>query len=276
MGGLLDIGLWKPVVTALLLPPVPGLLLILLGARMIFVKRGLGYSTLLAGVLVVWFSGCQVTAVTLQDRVIQPPQPLVGDKWTALRSTASTRRAIVVLGGGRDADAREYGGPGLSVNSAERLRYGIWLSRQSGWPMAFSGGVGWAQQGVDAQVSEADVAAQVARTHYGYDIRWLERQSQDTSRNAVQTLALLAPQGIEEIVLVTQAFHMPRARRAFERAALQTMQSDPLRPLIRIVPAPMAYWQMGERPLLDWLPSAQGFYNVRMASHELLGWAAGL
>lgn len=274
MGGFLDIGLWKPVLTALILPPVPGLLLVLLGARMIFVKRGLGYSTLLAGVLVVWFSGSQAVAVALLDHVIRPPQPLVGPKLAALKAATSSR-AIVVLGGGRDAQSPEYDGPNLSANSAERLRYGVWLSRQTGWPLAFSGGVGWAQQGAES-VAEADVAAQVARTHYAYDIRWLERQSQDTSRNAVQTLALLAPQGIEEIVLVTQAFHMPRARRAFERAALQTMQSDPVRPLIRIVPAPMAYWQMGERPLLDWLPSAQGFYNVRMASHELLGWAAGL
>lgn len=276
MGGLLDIGVWKPVLTALLLPPVPGLVLVLLGARMVFVKRGLGYSTLLGGVAVVWFSGCQGTAVALLERVIQPPPPLVGAKWAALKSTSGTRRAIVVLGGGRDAHAREYGGPGLSSNSAERLRYGIWLSRQTGWPMAFSGGVGWAQQGAESSVAEADVAAQVARTHYGYDIRWLERQSQDTARNAVQTLALLVPQGVEEIVLVTQAFHMPRARRAFERAALQFMQSDPSRPLVRIVSAPMAYWQMGDRPILDWLPSAQGFYNVRMASHELLGWVAGL
>lgn len=274
MDGLFDLGLWKPVLTALVLPPVPGLILVLLGARMIFVKRGLGYSTLLAGVFVVWFSGSQAVAVALLDHAIRPPQPLVGPKLAALNSTASSR-AIVVLGGGRDAQSPEYGGPNLSFNSAERLRYGIWLSRQTGWPIAFSGGVGWAQQGAEA-VAEADVAADVARTHYGYTIRWVERQSEDTTRNAVQTLALLGPQGVNEIVLVTQSFHMPRARRAFERAALQTMQSDPARPLIRIIPAPMGYWQKGERTLLDWIPSAQGFYNVRMASHELLGWAVGL
>jgi hypothetical protein len=41
--------------------------------------------------------------------------------------------------------APEYGVGNLAAPSLERLRYGLWLSRSTGVPVAFSGGVGWAQ-----------------------------------------------------------------------------------------------------------------------------------
>ena len=55
---LLDLNAWKPVVTALLLPPVPFLLLMLIGARLILARRGLGWSVVLGGAALVWSSGC--------------------------------------------------------------------------------------------------------------------------------------------------------------------------------------------------------------------------
>jgi hypothetical protein len=54
----------------------------------------------------------------------------------------SPRTAIVVLGGGRRLLAPEYGVATLTPRSIERLRYGVWLARETGLPLAFSGGVG--------------------------------------------------------------------------------------------------------------------------------------
>lgn len=89
------------------------------------------------------------------------------------------------------------------------------------------------------------------------------------------TVAMLAQEGISEIVLVTEAFHMPRAKRAFERAAAQSAIAHPQWPRMRITPAPMGFWSAGERGGLDWLPSTEGLADTRMASHELLGLLMG-
>ena len=50
----LGIESWKPVLTALLLPPVPFLLLILVGARLMFRRRLLAWSIILLSVVVLW------------------------------------------------------------------------------------------------------------------------------------------------------------------------------------------------------------------------------
>lgn len=288
----MDLGSWKPIVSALILPPVPGLVLVLLGARLILPKRGWGYLTLLLGVLVIWFGSCNVTARWLLNGVLKPPVALDGAEMLRLKQQAHgdagvgkraarapvlpPTKAIVVLGGGREPLAREYGVSDLSPHSAERLRYGIWLSRQTGLPLAFSGGVGWAQQRDGGAISEAEVASRVAQQHYGWSIRWMETQSADTRQNAQYTVNQLAAEGVTELIVVTEAYHMPRALRAFQRSALQAVVQQPNGSAIKITPAPMGFWSAGERSSMDWLPSTEGMANVRQALHEVLGLVAGL
>lgn len=292
----MELAAWKPVLSALILPPVPGLVLILIGARLIQPKRGWGYFILFLGVLSIWLSGCNVTALWLQNGVLKPPVAMAGAEMQRLKDLGkgsggyggnrlaarlgikpvAPTTAIVVLGGGREPLAREYGVSDLSPHSSERLRYGIWLSRQTGLPMAFSGGIGWGQQQEGAGSPEADVAARTAQQHYGWTIRWTESHSSDTRGNAGMTVAMLAQEGISEIVLVTEAFHMPRAKRAFERAAAQAAIAHADWPALRITPAPMGYWNVGGRTALDWMPSSEGLTNVRLALHEMLGLTVGL
>ena len=47
---LLGIESWKPLLTALLLPPVPLLLLVLVGTRLVLPRRGLGWLVILFSV----------------------------------------------------------------------------------------------------------------------------------------------------------------------------------------------------------------------------------
>lgn len=274
-----DWGIYKPILTTLALPPVPFLLLILIGARLILPRRGLGYLVLMTGVLGVWMSSCQVTAVWLQDRFLKPPVALRGEALARLEligrkaprsaSGATPPAAIIVLGGGREALAKEYGTADLSKFSAERLRYGIWLVRRTGLPLGFSGGVGWAQRG-DKGASEADIAATVAQQTYGVPLRWAEAESADTRGNAALTVAMLADQRVPEIVLVTDAFHMPRALRDFEQAAQRYVDLRPGSPVIKVTPAPMGFWQHEDRSLFDWMPSISGSVGVRLALKECL------
>jgi len=285
-----DWGMYKPLLTALVMPPVPFLVLILVGARLILPRRGLGFLLVLAGVSGIWLTSCQAVAVLLQDHSLNPPHVLLAETQARLKSAgqayakqvAAARRngrgdggtppaAIIVLGSGREALAAEYGKSDLSAHSVARLRYGVWLSRQTGLPLGFSGGVGWAQKSGSDDAPEAEVAARIAAEQFGLPLRWVESSSADTRANAAHTVAMLAEEGVREVVVVTQAFHMPRAQRDFEQAAQHMVTLHPQWPTVTVTPAPIVFWHKGERPELDWIPSIEGAFNVRLALKELLG-----
>jgi uncharacterized SAM-binding protein YcdF (DUF218 family) len=254
---------WKPLLTAIALPPVPLLLLVLVGARLMLQRRGWGWLLILTSTAMLWLTACSGTARLLTQFVLHPPPALSADRIEELKSQAKARTAIVVLGGGIEAFAPEYGISNLRHPSLERLRYGIWLSRQTGLPLAFSGGVGWGQP--DAK-PEARIAAQIAATEFGTPLKWVEDQSRDTRENAARTVALLRHAGIKHVVLVTHGWHMPRAVQAFETAAGESMQ---------IEAAPMGLAQGTELASLNWIPSPGGMTQVRQILRELLGGLVG-
>jgi uncharacterized SAM-binding protein YcdF (DUF218 family) len=258
---------WKPVLAALLLPPVPLLAVVLLGAALMRSRRTVGAFVVCLGVALLWFSACVGSAQIAAQALLQPPPALSAARLEALRADvqAGHRLAIVVLGAGVEALAPEYGSSSLSDAALERLRYGIWLGRATGAPIAFSGGVGHAQT-PDAP-AEAQVAGRIAAAEFGRPLRWLESESRDTRENAARTLALLRKAGIEHLVLVTHAWHMPRALRAFREAAGARG--------MRIEPAPIGLAEPSQGPLLRWLPSSKGYTDMRRALHERLGLAAG-
>ena len=260
---LLGIGAWKPVLTALLLPPVPLLVLALIGARLITPRRALGWTLVLASVALIWLGSCTGTARLLSQYALHTPPPLSAEHIRTLKGLPKTPTVIVVLGGGLEPFAPEYGTASLHRHSLERLRYGVWLSRQTGLPLAFSGGVGWSQP--DA-TPEARVAAQIAANEFGRPLQWIEADSRDTRENAMRTVALLRPAGIRHIVLVTHGWHMPRAQRDFEAAA----GAD-----LRIEAAPMGLARGTETPALTWMPTSEGITQVRSIVREGLARAAG-
>lgn len=258
---------WKPLVSALVLPPAPFLLLVLVGARTLVARRGLGWALVLLGVGGVWLSCSAGAAVWLERVALEPPPALTRLQVMELRERVQARQplAIVVLGGGRESIAPEYGTANLTPTSLARLRYGLWLARETGAPLAFSGGVGWAQ--TDDGPSEAQIAARVAvRDFLATPLRWSEEDSRDTRENAARMVEMLKRDRIGEVVLVSHGWHLPRGVRAFGEAAGDAM---------RITPAPMGMAIPVERPVLRWLPTQQGFARMRFVTHELVGLLAG-
>ncbi len=262
---LLDIESWKPVLTALLLPPVPLLLMLLVGARLLLPSRGLGWLVILISVSLLWLSACSGTGQWLSRMLLQPPPALSAQRIAELRTQAQARQpiAIVVLGGGVEPYAPEYALSSLSEASLERLRYGLWLGRETGLPVAFSGGVGWGQKD---SVAEAQVAARIASQEFGRPLRWVEDSSRDTRENAANTVALLKPSGIKQVLLVTHGWHMKRSVRAFEKFAAAEM---------RIEAAPMGLAADSHTVALTWMPSNGGFKKVRQVLRELAGLGLG-
>jgi uncharacterized SAM-binding protein YcdF (DUF218 family) len=262
----LGIESWKPVLGALLLPPVPFLVLLLIGARLLLPRRGLGWLVILLSVAMLWLGACSGTAQFLSQFVLRPPSALTSSRIKELKADTRQPAAIVVLGGGIEPYAPEYGVSNLTRGSVERLRYGVWLGRETGIPVAFSGGLGWVA--AEDGKPEAQVASQIAAQEFGRPLKWLEDKSHDTRENASFTLALLKPLGIKHIVLVTHGWHMPRAVRAFEEAASKGSE-------IRIEAAPMGLARAVEAPSLTWVPTTHGITEVRNIVRELLARVSG-
>ena len=262
---LLQFGLegWKPALAALLLPPVPLLLLMWLGARLARRRSAWAGWLLLAGAGGIWLTSTSAMGEWLQHRLLAPAHALTPDDLRQVQQAgAAPNTAIVVLGGGRESHAPEYGGPNLGPSAMARLRYGLWLARETALPVAFSGGTGFAQR---QGPGEAEVAAQIALREFGQPLQWIEARARDTRENAERSVALLRPAGVTRIVLVTHGWHMRRSLRAFERAIQRSGGG------IALVAAPMGLARDDATPPLRWLPSSQGFEATRQALHEILG-----
>lgn len=259
---LLGIESWKPVLSALLLPPVPFILLVLIGARLILPRRGLGWTIVIFSVAGLWVTSTTGFSRVCEQFVLHVPAPIRLDHLAELKARAKGRNdvAILVLGGGAEPFAPEYGVSNLSPSSMERLRYGNWLSRETGIPLAFSGGVGRATgQGA----SEAEVAGRIASQDFNRPIKWSEDQSHDTHENAQRSIPLLKKAGVTHIVLVTHGYHMPRAKRAFDEIARANG--------ITVEAAPMGLATRVEGAALDWLPTGLGYWKSRSDLREMLG-----
>ncbi len=249
----MEFGLLKPLLTTLVLPPASLLLLIGLGLLLAARKKATGLLLAFAAATLLWLLSCHAVAVWLSQSLLPhyPPLPVAALK-------ASPVQAIVVLGGGVHPVAPEYGEPQASAAAAMRLRYGAWLARQSGLPVAFAGGIGWGAADTQA-LSEGEVARRAALQDYSLALRWIDSQSRDTAENARLLRPLLAKDNIQRIALVTHAWHMPRALAAFEQAGFT------------VTPAPMAFILPSRHGLLQWTPSADGLGTSQLVLKEWLG-----
>lgn len=127
---------------------------------------------------------------------------------------------IIVLGGGEDARASAFWGQMQLNEGGERYTAALELAKR--FPEArllFTGGSGALRDLAGAETSEASMAGRFFLDQGVSPGRLLlEGQSRNTAENARLSLALAAPAPGETWVLVTSAFHMPRAMRSFETA----------------------------------------------------------
>lgn len=89
----------------------------------------------------------------------------------------------------------------------------------------------------------------------------MEETSRNTPQNAAVSAGLLKARGIEHILLVTSALHMPRALQLFKAQGLQ------------VIPAPTEFEAGQEFPsgLLAWLPDAGALNRSTLVMKELVG-----
>ena len=232
----------------LLLPP--GNVLLLLALAALFRKRR-------------WSSGLAVFAGLLLLAQSLPPVAgvLIGtleERAGPVLTDPQGAQAIVILGSGLDRNAEEYGGDTVNYRSLVRLRYGATLAHRYHLPVLVSGGTP-----VNAVRSEAEVMGEVLGREFSVPVRWRETKSVDTAENAIFSAERLHADGVRRVVLVTQAFHLPRARKLFEAAGLE------------VIPAPTDFKGRRRERLspADWLPQAYALHDTYYALHEWLGLA---
>lgn len=166
-------------------------------------------------------------------------------------------QVLIVMGGGALKGAAEYQTP-MTINTRTliRVRYAAKLAREINVPILVSGGNVLHAEGV----SEADLMADVLVNEFKIPVAWRERNSRNTAENAQFSYKLLQNFAIRKIVLVTQAYHMPRAVHEFRKVGFN------------VLPAPTAF--MGQAPglnLFDFLPSSEALMSSYLLAHETLG-----
>ena len=257
---------WKPIIAALLLPPVPWLVMAVIAFRWVGRRHWLGGWLLTLALAGGWLSHCQAVGQYLET-LVSPASALSQAQVAELKRTLPGRKPVIlVLGGGAQAMAPEYGEPHLSDSAFQRLHYGLWLSRQLQAPVMVSGGLGNRQAGGPI---EATVANGIAQRDYGVTLRWQEAASRDTRENARFSLLMLRKEGITDLLLVTHGWHMARSLRAFQEEAARIGFVG------RIVPAPMGLGESLGTPVLRWMPSPEGYRQVHRVLRELLGRVSG-
>ena len=251
-----------------LLPPFiyPIGLVLVLVVLALFLTRKFGWRrwqrlVLIAAFLLLWLSSTRWVSFALTRSL----------EWQYLPVTPLPKaEAIVVLGGGVDLQSSPR--PLPEVNQAgDRMIYGAWLYNQGyADTVLLSGGiVPWV--GPETAVSEAQSMAEIMMMlNVPEEAFLLEERSRNTYENAVYTREMLSEAGINKILLVTSAAHMPRSVKLFEAQGFE------------VIPAPTdfrlteAAWQflVEAGPLeqvYHWIPDAYNLYVTTVMLKEYVG-----
>jgi uncharacterized SAM-binding protein YcdF (DUF218 family) len=244
-----EIAPWLRVIAkALVLPPTGPIVVALAGLALLRAAPRTGRVLAWSGVLALYLLSLPIVASWLARPYDAPPLDL---------RAASQAQAIVILGGGLRRAAPEYGGDTLARLTAERVRYGARVAKQTALPVLVTGGVPWG-----ARASEAQVMRDALEREYGVPVQWVEGRSRNTRENARHSATLLKGAGVTTVVLVAHAFDMPRARGEFADQGVAT------------IPAPTGLLPPLRPVASDFLPSVPALQLSHDALYEALANAA--
>ena len=230
------------------------LVLSILATGILGISAGLARLFLFVAVIVLWGASTPLFSDYLCLRLEGQYPPV------AVEATP-TAGVIVVLGGGVTGPAP----PRISVDlsdGADRVLHGARLYRAGKAPLVLvSGGViPW----LGLATPEA-VSMQALLEEWGVPGASIisEGASRNTYENAVFSKQLLAERGLQQVLLVTSALHMPRALATFRSAGIDA------------VPAATDYTVIYRdwRTLIDFLPDARALSRTTDAIKEYIGYA---
>src|SRR5690606_24989698 len=143
----------------------------------------------------------------------------------------------------------------LNGATLERIRYAAFLYDQHDLPILVTGG---SPSGGEA---EGWVMKRELETLFNTPVRWLAVKSNNTAENAALSRDILQEDGVHTIALVTHAWHMPRAKRAFENVGLT------------VIPAPTVFYRTDVTGAMNFIPQADYLSLSNTALREWIGMA---
>ncbi|MDB5803355.1 MAG: transrane protein [Betaproteobacteria bacterium] len=194
---------------------------------------------------------------TLMDRFVIDRRP----------PAATAPQAIVVLGGGRGLafDAQGRVAEAFPIGGTmDRLFTGARLQRQTKLPVLVTGGK---NDGYDP--AEGEMMRDVLLRDFNVPVRWVEVASRNTVENASMSAPLLRAAGVKTIFLVTNDFHVRRARALFEAQGFAVVPVPALVPLAPdgrpVVEAPSPFsWR-------ELVPNTAALGRTFLACNEIAG-----
>lgn len=234
-----------------LLIPLGTLLFLLLGGLWALTRdrRALTAVALIFALLLIWGGGLPATARWTAG-LLEHQYPLLEIE------RAPEAQAIVVLGGGVALPTPQA--PVTVGPTADRAWFGSLLHRADKAPLILISGGG--------EPPEAPLIKELM-TGWGVpaDRIAIEPASLNTRENANESRRMLAAQGIDEILLVTSAMHMPRAAAAFSKSGFQ------------VRPFPVGFRSLPpvdtSPRIVQLLPNADALAATSEALLELVAWA---
>ena len=203
-----------------------GLACVLLGLALLIQRNPRWQTRLIAITLaLLWLGGNRIVAMAIVRSLEWRYAPPNGQPTRIPHGDV-----IVVLGGATRAP--DYPRPMTELNEAgDRVIYAAQLYADGAAPyiLVSGGNAPWVSP-TDGP-AEAEVIADLLNLMgVPDDAIWLETASRNTYENALYSFDLLAETDVETLILVTSAFHMPRAHAIFEKNGPYT-----------IIPAPTDY-----------------------------------
>lgn len=235
-----------------LLPP--GILLIMLMIGWIFARKLFGRLLLLVGIFLLYGLSTPAALDWLASQLESVPA-----KNLEQIKRAQADAVLIFMAGARQHNPELSGADALSASSLSRLDYGLAIHRETGLPLILSGG------SVDADTRPiADLGAEWLRQRVGIDPVAIDSVSRDTWENAQRSRELIEQLGFGRVILVTHAWHMPRARLSARAAGLD------------VVAAPFAFIHTppdarGPHTIDSFLPQPYALVGSYRVLHEILG-----
>jgi len=241
------------IVDIILFPPGINLILALAGYFLLKKSKKIAVGLFSFSFLSLYFFSLPIVSNSL----MQSLQTEAVLSQSQVKSYADQQRedlAIVVLSGGRISLAPEYGDiDTVSSKTLQRLQYAAWLHQKTNLPILLSGG-----SASDEATAEAVLMNKTMLSAFNIAPKWIEFVSKNTAENAQLSAKILQTSGINEILLVTHASHMQRAKLEFEKTEL------------KVIPAPTVF----NRNRSSWsayFPSADALHESQLALHEKVG-----
>jgi len=240
---------WAKILSRLMYPSTLVLLLVFLAFVLLLIRRrrGAGLSLLMALVLVFLGSSPLISDVYHRHEQQYLPTPV---------AQSSTADAIVLLAGDVSipipprVESQIRGN--RSVHTFRLYRAG------KASLIIVSGGNVFRQEGLRPEA--AYTADLLQEWGIPQSAIIFEGNSRNTRENAVETSRLLKNRQLNRVLLVTSAFHMPRALAAFRGMGIDA------------IPSPSSISAESAQPtLLKWIPSLDGLGTMQSVIHEKIG-----